>query len=183
MMIKSKYAIEYGEIAATADLNSVLNSYSYTGGSIDPRFENLSKTLSGLMMDRVYHSTACWSESNDVTTNNPDVAEFLHHLAGVVNFTMTKWLSLIIAMNEEKERLMANVKSMSTNRSWFNDTPQNLNADGEDLNHLTNFTKTGNETESPMTTPSQRLAEIDQSIGHYWKSWTDEIITELHLED
>ena len=184
MMIKTEYGIEYGEISEAGDIGAVLTKYSHLGAPIDPRFASINTTLSSLLMDRCKHSIAVYSSSSDASPEtNEDVAGFLFHLGAVVNVTMTKYISLIASLNAKKDELLADVKSESTDRDWFNDTPQTPNPEGEALSHLTTFTKRTNETKSPMGTIATRLNEISTLLGNYWKDWTDEIISALHLED
>ncbi len=100
---------------------------------------------------------------------------------------MTDWMSttsvskkaLLSAYETAKDSLMKDVAT--TSKSWFNDAPSSKNADasGEDLTHLSTFSKST--SESAYGTPMQRLKELDDSVLNVYRSWADDFIAEFDM--
>lgn len=140
---------------------------------------------------RCRNSIAFWTtdevnlSSKQTILENEDAKDFQGHFIAMVNMTAEKYVTLLVQLDKVRAGIMADVTSSDVNRTWFNDTPQGPNANdkGEDLNHLSTFSKTSNETTSPMGTPAQRLAEISERVGLYWEEWLDKVVYGLHLED
>lgn len=140
---------------------------------------------------RCRKSIAFWTteevdlSSKETILENEDAKDFQEHFIALVDMTAQKYVTLLVQLDKVRENIMADVTSSDVNRTWFNDTPQGLNANdkGEELNHLSTFTKTSNETSTPMGTPAQRLAEISERIGLYWEEWLDKVVYGLQLED
>ena len=96
-----------------------------------------------------------------------------------ISSTSTSKKALLSAYESAKDSLMKDVAT--TSRSWFNDAPSGKNADssGEDLTHLTTFSK--NTSESAYGTPMQRLRELDDSVLDVYRGWADDFIREFDM--
>lgn len=80
-----------------------------------------------------------------------------------------KYVMLIRNLNNNKAKLLDDVKSVSTSR--FNDTPQN-SGDFSDDNHTSTVTKT--ENSSNVGTMMSRLNEIEDNIKQLYIDWSNE---------
>lgn len=83
--------------------------------------------------------------------------------------SMDKYSLLIQNLENNKAKLLDDVKSSSTSR--FNDTPQN-SGDFSDDPHTSTVTKT--ENSSNVGTMMQRLNEIEDRIKQLYLDWSDE---------
>ena len=83
--------------------------------------------------------------------------------------SMEKYTMLIQNLENNKSKLLDDVKSASTSR--FNDTPQN-SGDFSDDNHTSTVTKT--ENSSNVSTMMARLNEIEDNIKQLYIDWSNE---------
>ena len=83
--------------------------------------------------------------------------------------SMEKYTMLIQNLENNKTKLLDDVKSSSTSR--FNDTPQN-SGDFSDDQHTSTVTKT--ENSSNVGTMMQRLNEIEDNIKQLYIDWSNE---------
>ena len=83
--------------------------------------------------------------------------------------SMEKYTMLIQNLENNKKKLLDDVKSSSTSR--FNDTPQN-SGDFSDDNHTSTITKT--ENSSNVGTMMARLNEIEDNIKQLYLDWSNE---------
>lgn len=83
------------------------------------------------------------------------------------------YLTMLELYNTHKANLMADITATSSNRVYFNDTPQNINNndqyEGDD--YLTHFTKTAGETTSPLMSKMMRLKEIQENYRNLMGDW------------
>lgn len=88
--------------------------------------------------------------------------------------TLQRYGTILDALSAWQEKLFGNV--VVTSRNWFNDTPEskNLNAENEDLTHLTSFGKTQNEDSGG--TAMQRIDEIQNAYRNVYQDWVDEFV-------
>ena len=85
--------------------------------------------------------------------------------------------TLLNLYKNAKADLMADIKAISENKVYFNDTPQNANTEGiyEGDNYITHFTKNKGENSSPLMTKQMRLKEIQDHYKDVLSDWIREI--------
>jgi hypothetical protein len=92
--------------------------------------------------------------------------------------TYPKYKKLIDLYDQEKDSLLASLKTTTSGRTRYNDMPQSAIAagdlDGDD--HLTTLTKDDNESEVQPSTAMARLAEIEQAYKNLYNDWADDFI-------
>lgn len=110
-------------------------------------------------------------DSDDETSEIAYVKDAIH--AWKEN-TLQRYGTILDALSAWQEKLFGNV--VVTSRNWFNDTPEskNLNAENEDLTHLTSFGKTQNEDSGG--TAMQRIDEIQNAYRNVYQDWVDEFV-------
>lgn len=113
------------------------------------------------------------SESREISVMKMRMEQFMKSAS-------ERYEPLITAIKDNKNNLLADVDT--TSRSWYNDAPSSKNADasGEDLTHLSTFSKST--SSSAYGTPMQRIAELDNDILNVYKKWADDFIREFSLE-
>lgn len=85
--------------------------------------------------------------------------------------------TLLSFYNDAKTDLMADIKAISENKVYFNDTPQNANTEGiyEGDNYITHFTKNKGENSSPLMSKQMRLKEIQENYKDVMSDWVKEV--------
>ena len=102
-----------------------------------------------------------------------NISPFFNKLINTITRTKDYYLTLLNIYNNQKNNLLNQVKSISTNTTRFNDTPQN---GGEFVNdmHTSEFTKVNNSIESDVNTLMYRINEIQRLYRNVMKDWVDE---------
>lgn len=154
---------------------SDVNSYIEKNCSSDEVFAELFKTITC----SVRASTVVSFYYDEFETEADERAHLVDAMMSWITATATSKKALLSAYETAKDSLMKDVAT--TSKSWFNDAPSGKNADagGEDLTHLTTFSK--NTSESAYGTPMQRLKELDDSVLNVYKGWADDFIAEFGL--
>lgn len=99
-------------------------------------------------------------------------------VVSIITRTEPYYDTLLGAYADAQSHLMDDIRATSSNTIKYNETPQNLDSTGayEGDDHLTNFTKTEGENQSPLTSKIMRLKEIQD---HY-KKVLDDWVNEFH---
>lgn len=99
-------------------------------------------------------------------------------VVSIISRTEAYYNTLLGAYADAQSHLMDDIRATSSNTIKYNETPQNYDNSGayEGDNHLTNFTKTEGENQSPLTSKIMRLKEIQD---HY-KKVLDDWVNEFH---
>ena len=112
--------------------------------------------------------------TDDDTIGDDDADKVFSNKVGAIVAWMRasdeKFSLLIKNQVENKNKLLAQIKSSSTNR--FNDTPQNSGT-FEDLTHNTTVTTIENLTDG--STSLSRLNEIDDNLKRLYENWRNEV--------
>lgn len=124
-------------------------------------------------------STVCSFYYDELEAEADERAHLVDSMMHWISSTSASKEALLSAYETAKDSLMKDVAT--TSRSWFNDAPSGKNADssGEDLTHLTTFSKST--SESAYGTPMQRLKELDDSVLNVYRNWADEFIGEFDM--
>lgn len=102
-----------------------------------------------------------------------NISPFFNKLINTIERTKDYYLTLLNIYNNQKNNLLNQVKSISTNTTRFNDTPQN-GGEFEDDRHTSEFTKVNNSIESDVNTMMYRINEIQKLYRNVMKDWIDE---------
>lgn len=127
----------------------------------------------------VRKSTVCSFYYDEFETEADEREHLIDAMMEWISTTSVSKKALLSAYETAKDSLMKDVAT--TSKSWFNDAPSSKNADasGEDLTHLSTFSKST--SESAYGTPMQRLKELDDSVLNAYRSWADEFIAEFDM--
>lgn len=101
------------------------------------------------------------------------ISPFFNKLINTIERTKDYYLTLLNIYNNQKNNLLNQVKSISTNTTRFNDTPQN-GGEFENDNHTSEFTKVNNSIESDVNTLMYRINEIQKLYRNVMKDWVGE---------
>lgn len=98
-------------------------------------------------------------------------------LLGAITHSYEYHNTLLDLYNAAKADLMADIKAISENKVYFNDTPQNPNTGGayEGDNYITHFTKNHGENSSPLMSKQMRLKEIQDHYKDVLSDWLSEV--------
>lgn len=95
----------------------------------------------------------------------------------IFNQTYDRYMNLLKTYNSQLSKLLDSVKTKSTGVGKFSDTPQNEIVNGDefgDNGHISNLTKSENETETEFDTKMGRIDEIQRKFRNVLKDWTEE---------
>lgn len=91
--------------------------------------------------------------------------------------TSDRYMNLLKIYKNELSALLDKVKTKSSGVGKFNDTPQNEIVNGDEFGdggHISNITKSENETETDFDTKMGRIDEIQRKLKNILREWTDE---------
>lgn len=159
-------------------------AYNYWGEFCDssdttklkPYLLELLKLLFARYYDHYVFCSDDEYKTNGELLNDNQFNMFLVKLINIVNFTYSRYATLLKAYNDEADNLMNGVKTISDGTGRFNDTPQNEEVDGvfvEDK-HTTNLTNSHAEVVTDVSTKIDRLNEIQQKYRNLIKDWLNE---------
>lgn len=108
--------------------------------------------------------------------NNTDMLKWFTKFLNVLTMTYPYYSILLKEYASAKLKLMDDLKTTSTNKVGFNETPQNPNTAGvyEGDDYLTNFTKSTGETSTPLNSKIMRLKEIQDNYKRVMADWIKE---------
>ena len=95
----------------------------------------------------------------------------------IFNNTYDRYMNLLKIYQNQLSTLLDKVKTKSTGVGKFNDTPQNEIVNGDEFGdggHISNITKSENETETDFDTKMGRIDEIQRKLKNILREWTDE---------
>lgn len=101
------------------------------------------------------------------------VASWSVKLINKILLTQDRYIYLLEAYANNRDRLLSSLKATSENTVRFNDTPQNSGS-YEDLEHNSTVTKTENVTTSDSTTLMNRIKEISNNYENLLLDWSNE---------
>jgi len=110
---------------------------------------------------------------------------FRTRFTSIFNQTYDRYMNLLKTYNSQLSKLLDSVKTKSTGVGKFSDTPQNEIVNGDefgDNGHISNLTKSENETETEFDTKMGRIDEIQRKFRNVLKDWTEEF-GGLFIED
>lgn len=116
----------------------------------------------------VEHSPYVFPEEPDLTTLTTAIQQWCAKVVAWVNETSIRYIPLIQGYEEIKGKLLDTINSEST--VLFNDTPQSAGNWATDP-YTTNATKTSSKQD--ITTPIERLREIDEKLMSLYSDWSD----------
>lgn len=102
---------------------------------------------------------------------------FLMKLLSQIAHSYEYYNTLLNLYKNAKADLMADIKAISENKVYFNDTPQNANTAGvyEGDDYITHFTKNKGENSSPLMSKQMRLKEIQENYKDVLSDWIKEV--------
>ena len=156
--------------AFSAFLNDCLSKVNFVTA---PTFSETVETLtcfSKYIWPRFYNEAIIYVDSDE---DEDFLEKFCRTKVGQImawwQSSSEKYSMLIQNLNNNKSKLLDDVKSVSTSR--FNDTPQN-SGDFSDDQHTSTITKT--ENSSNISTMMARLNEIEDNIKQLYIDWSNE---------
>ena len=87
--------------------------------------------------------------------------------------TKERYITLLNIYNDNKSKLMDQLKTKNTNIAKFNDTPQG-SGDYSNDPFTSNITKGESETFNDITTPIARIREIEENYNDTLAQWADD---------
>lgn len=126
----------------------------------------------------VFCTTKALVENNEYSKEYTDKLCLLRtRFTSIFNNTYDRYMNLLKTYQNQLSTLLDKVKTKSTGVGKFNDTPQNEIVNGDEFgdgSHISNLTKSENETESDFDTKMGRIDEIQRKFRNILKDWTDE---------
>lgn len=173
--IQEKHLIDkfsFYNIPSLDIIKSNLIPANNANGLLDPMINELWQGI----IARYYDDYAIMISEDDSTIPTLTweyVSPFFNKLINTITRTKDYYLTLLNIYNNQKNNLLNQVKSISTNTTRFNDTPQN-GGEFEDDRHTSEFTKVNNSIESDVNTMMYRINEIQKLYRNVMKDWVDE---------
>lgn len=103
--------------------------------------------------------------------------EFISKVVMIIMQTYDRYSKLLAIYTSEKDKLLDGVKIKTTGTGQFNDTPQNVQSVAQafgDNSHISNITKSDQESTSDVETKIRRIDEIDRMFRNIIRDWTNE---------
>ena len=102
-----------------------------------------------------------------------DRVAVLQKFINVINFTLPKYVPMIISYKKASADPIAPIKSESTGETKFNDTPQNV-GDYGDEDHTTNISNSKSETSVDTGSLMERLSALYKDYKSIVLEWSNE---------
>ena len=117
-----------------------------------------------------------WEDEIPQETLEKVGSSWLRKFLSVLNRTHDRYILLLDSYAGAKSKMMDDVKSTTSSKRKYNDTPQNPNTEGvyEGDNYITDFTKFDTENATEFATKMQRLKELDDLYYDVMDEWVDE---------
>ena len=173
--IQEKHLIDkftFYNIPSLDIIKSNLIPANNANGLLEPMINELWQSI----IARYYDDYAVMISEEDDTIPSltwENISPFFNKLINTITRTKDYYLTLLNIYNNQKNNLLNQVKSISTNTTRFNDTPQN-GGEFVDDNHTSEFTKVNNSIESDVNTMMYRINEIQKLYRNVMKDWVDE---------
>ena len=117
------------------------------------------------------------SGTNYTTEFETALSLFRTRFTSIFNQTYDRYMNLVKTYQSQLSKLLDSVKTKSTGVGKFSDTPQNAIVNGYefgDNGHISNLTKSENETETEFDTKMGRIDEIQRKFRNILKDWSEE---------
>ena len=129
--------------------------------------------------DYIYEKTFNWNDN--VVLNSNDIDKVISKLLNVLNMTLPRYIPILMANKNASTDVLKPMKSESTSKTRFNDTPQN-GGDFSDDNHSTNVSDNTSETTADSGSLVQRLDEAFKNYRSIILEWSNEF-NQLFLKE
>jgi len=201
-MLKSKLKFKpvvwytYGELVSSKmSLSAVAKPYlaentpwlNYLSDYTILKNNNAFLTYLDVLMQELYarywtHMAVCVESKDDaglsLYSSHQDICdEFITKVVMIIRQTYDRYSKLLAIYTSEKDKLLDGVKIKTTGTGQFNDTPQNVQSVAEafgDNSHISNITKSDQESTSDVETKIRRIDEIDRMFRNVIRDWTNE---------
>lgn len=201
-MLKSKIKFKpvvwysYGELVSSKmSLSGIAKPYlaennpwlNYLSDYSVLKSNNAFLTYLDILMQELYarywtHMAVCVESKDDVglslySSHQNECDEFIAKIVMVIRQTYDRYSKLLAIYTSEKDKLLDGVKIKTTGTGQFNDTPQNVQSVAEafgDNSHISNITKSDQESTSDVETKIRRIDEIDRLFKNIIRDWTNE---------
>lgn len=186
----------YGELVSSKQsLSSIAKPYlaenspwlNYLDAYSVLKSNNSFKNHLSELMQEVYarywkHMTICVDGETDdglsiYSTHQEECDEFITKVVMVIQATYERYSKLLDVYASEKSKLLDGVKIKTSGTGQFNDTPQNVQTIAEafgDNSHVSNITKSDQESVSDVETKMRRIDEIDRMFRNVIHDWSNE---------
>lgn len=121
-----------------------------------------------------YVFRADYDFNEDYTLSLDDVKKVLSKIINVINLTAPKYIPLFIKYQEASKDPIGAIKSTTTGKTQFNDTPQNVEEDWGNASHRTNISASESETSVDVGTLMERLASMYKEYKSIVLEWSNE---------
>lgn len=110
--------------------------------------------------------------------------EFVTNLANIFLSTYERYKKLLDSYSAKASSLLGQISSTNTNKTRFNDTPQDSSETFfDDDEHTTNVTLNESTISSDGSTPMARLEEIRNLYANLYNDWCNEFDSLFYIED
>ena len=131
------------------------------------------------MYARYFDEVVCVIYDDEITDDTPRDYFYAKKLSSIVSLmsrTYDYYVALLGYYKDAEGKLMDDLTSIYTNKTGFNDTPQNDNSTGvyEGDDYLSTFTKNESQTTVPGATKILRLQEVQRLYKRIMDDWVRE---------
>lgn len=129
--------------------------------------------------DYLFEKTFNWNDNVVLTMN--DFTKAMSKILNVIDLTLPRYIPILMANKSASTDLLKPMKSESTSKNRFNDTPQ----DGGDFSsdeHSTNVSENTSETVADSGSLAMRLDEIFKNYRSIILEWSNEF-NQLFLKE
>jgi len=171
MSIYTIYAAMYSNPTIKSDTQTALNGTE-------------AKTLLGKHLITKNYEMVVAYEDLDIHEDTPTMTnehrievyeDFIINMVNIFLATYQRYKRILASYQAKESSLLAQISSTNTNRTRFNDTPQDSEQTFfEDDYHTTNVTLNEATINSDGSTPMQRLEEIRSMYANVYAEWCNE---------
>lgn len=164
------FAMEVAKEKMSAFMSKAIQNRGWNGPTI-PSSTYMDICWQQYIYPKFFNLNICMTDDDTIGDNDADKV-FSNKVGEIVAWMRAsddKFTILIKNQVENKNKLLQQIKSSSTNR--FNDTPQNSGAFG-DSTHNTTVTTIENSTDG--STLLSRLNEIEDNLKRLYENWSNE---------
>lgn len=170
-------------LLSNSDILTIVASMT---GFTSPLIENgaWKKSEYGEVMDLVvkrFHNFYCVS-SNSGEFPVKEQKNFIAKLIMILEMTESRFMSILGAYSEAKDKLLGPVKNITKSKNRFNDTPQN-NGSYEEDPYTTNISFVDSESDFDSDTIMGRIREIEGNYNNVLLDWSNEFDSLFIEED
>lgn len=129
--------------------------------------------------DYLFEKTLNWDDNVELTMN--DYTKAIGKILNVIDLTLPRYIPILMANKSASTDLLKPMKSESTSKNRFNDTPQD-GGDFDDDNHSTNVSSNTSITTADSGSLAMRLDEIFKNYRSIILEWSNEF-NQLFLKE